>query len=279
MHPSTANRRKKPGPFTYTVLIVFSVLFAFPLYLAFVNALSGWYSPRSLVPTGFHIENFKYATTMIDFWHFAKNSVIICVITVTSKVLVSALTGYAFARIPAAGRDGMFLLVLSTMMVPGIVTQIPTYILFHNYGMLNTFWPWFIWGIGGDAYLIFLYRQFFSTIPRELEEAATIDGCSTLSIFWRIFLPISLPVVATASILNFQSAWGDFMAPFMFLKQENYPLATALSMIAYTPPGTKLVLESVSTAAAILFMIPVLVAFFFGQRFIVQGIVTTGIKG
>lgn len=272
-------KRQKGSIVLYAALILCSVIFIFPLYLAIVNALSAWYTTPGLKPQGFHLENFKYAVTMIDFWLYLKNSVIIIVISLVASTLSSGLVGYAFARIAAPGRNFFFMVVLSTMMVPAIVTQIPAYILFYKYGFLNTFWPWVLWGIGGNAFFIFLYRQFFSSVPKELEEAARIDGCSIFRTYWNIFLPMSLPVVATVGIMSFQGSWGDFMTPFMFLKQEHYPLATALSTKSYIVEGSKQVLQPVSTAAALLLIVPVVVVFFLGQRYIVQGIVTTGVKG
>ena len=261
----------------YVALIVCSAVFLFPMYLAVVNAFSSWNTTPGLLPAGFHPENFKYAVTMIDFWKFGRNSLILLAITLGTSTFTSGLVGYAFARISAPGRNALFLIMLSTMMLPGIVTQIPQYILFHKYGLLDTFWPWVFWGIGGNAFYIFLYRQFFASVPKELEEAARIDGCSILRTYWNIFLP--LPVVATVAIMNFQGSWGDFIGPFMFLKQDHYPLATALSTISYTQNGSKLVLQSVTTAAALLILLPVLIIYFLGQRFIVEGIVTTGVKG
>ncbi|REE91583.1 multiple sugar transport system permease protein [Paenibacillus taihuensis] len=275
----TAIGDRKGNPVVYVVLVAFSAVFLFPMYLAIINSLSPLMSTAALLPNGFHFENYKLATTMIAFWSYARNSIVICSISLCTSTLVSGLVGYAFARIQAPGRGVLFMIVLSTMMLPGIVTQIPTYILFHKYGLLDTYWPWLFWGLGGNAFFIFLYRQFFSSIPKELEEAARIDGCSIFRTYWNIFLPISLPVVATVSIMTFQGSWGDFMTPFMFLKQDHYPLATALSMISYTANGTKLVIQSVATAAGILLMLPVLATFFLGQRYIVEGIVTTGVKG
>ncbi|NBD24018.1 carbohydrate ABC transporter permease [Paenibacillus glycinis] len=276
---NTQSQTQKGSVPLYAALILFSAVFLFPMYLAVVNAFSAWNTTPGLLPAGFHPENFKYAVTMIDFWKFGRNSLILLVITLGTSTFTSGLVGYAFARIAAPGRNALFMIILSTMMLPGIITQIPQYILFHKYGLLDTFWPWVFWGIGGNAFYIFLYRQFFASVPKELEEAARIDGCSILRTYWSIFLPMSLPVVATVAILNFQGSWGDFIGPFMFLKQDHYPLATALSTISYTQNGSKLVLQSVTTAAALLILLPVLIIYFLGQRFIVEGIVTTGVKG
>lgn len=263
----------------YTLLTICSVMFLFPLYLSVVNALEDWYTPTSLFPTAFNWENFYYATTLVDFWTFAKNSVILTGIALLTSTFTSGLVGYAFARLKAPGRNALFMIVLSTMMLPGIVTQIPTYILFYNIGIINTFIPFVLWGIGGNAFFIFLYRQFFASIPVELEEAARIDGCSYFRTYWNIFLPMSLPVVATVAILNFHGSWNDVVTPFMYLTQDKYPLATALSMIGYTAEGSRQVIQQVSNAAGLLLAVPVIITFFLGQRYIVEGIVTTGIKG
>ncbi|KRF42279.1 carbohydrate ABC transporter permease [Paenibacillus sp. Soil787] len=264
----------------YALLLVFSVVFIIPLFLTASNSLSPWFSIPGFLPQGFHIENYKFATTMIDFWKYLKNTVIICVISVATTTFSSGLVGYAFSRIQAPGKKLLFMIVLSTMMVPGIVTQIPTFLLFHQYGLLNTFYPWLIWGIGGSALFIFLYRQFFSAIPKELEEAARIDGCSIFRTYWNIFLPLSLPVMATVSIMSFQGSWGDFIGPFMFLNESNYPLAAALGTVGYTMPGNAtIVIQQVAAAASLLFMLPVILLFFIGQRFLIEGVVTSGVKG
>lgn len=264
----------------YALLFVFSLVFIIPLFLTISNSLSPWHSTPGFLSQGFHIENYRFATTMIDFWKYLKNTVIICAISVATTTLSSGLVGYAFSRIQAPGKKFLFMIVLSTMMVPGIVTQIPTFILFQKYGLLNTFYPWLIWGLGGSALFIFLYRQFFSAIPKELEEAARIDGCSIFRTYWNIFLPLSLPVMATVSIMSFQGSWGDFIGPFMFLNESNYPLAAALGTVGYTMPGNAaVVIQQVAAAASILFMLPVILLFFIGQRFLIDGVVTSGVKG
>lgn len=264
----------------YTTLLACSFLFLMPIFLAFTNSLNPWNSTPSIWPKSFRFENYADATTMLDFWLFFKNSLIICAISVVTTTFSSGLVGYAFARIQARGKNVLFMIILATMMLPGIVTQIPMYILFHKFGLLDTFYPWLIWGLGGSPFFIFLFRQFFTAIPTEIEDAARIDGCSIFRTYWNIFLPLSLPAIATASIMSFQFAWGDFIGPFMFLSESKYPLATALSTIGYTQPGNfKLVIQQVSSAASFLFMLPVVLVFFIGQRFLVEGIVTTGVKG
>ncbi|BBI31587.1 hypothetical protein KCTCHS21_09860 [Cohnella abietis] len=175
----------------------------------------------------------------------------------------------------------MFFIVISTIMLPGIIAQIPTYVLFNKFGLLNSFLPWVLWGLGGNAFFIFLYRQFFAGIPKDLEDAARIDGCSSLSILFRIFLPISIPVLITTSIMAFNNSWGgDYLTPYMFLQEDKYPLVTALIQIGYVMPGNPgIKLDQILYAAVVMFVVPSVVIFIIGQRYMVDGFVNSGIKG
>ena len=265
----------------YGLLVLLSILFVMPLYWFVTNSLQLVGASTAYWPKEAHFENYRYAVTLIDYWKYTRNSIIITVISVAIPTLTSALVGYGFARLRGPGKNVLFLLMLSTMMLPAIVTQIPTYVIFFKIGFINTFWPWLFWAIGGSAFSIFLYRQFFSGFPKDLEEAARIDGCSTFRIFWNIFLPISLPVVATVSILLFNGSWGnDYLTPFMFLQQDKYPLATALLSIGYEWPGGKgITMTQVQSAGIVLFVLPIIVVFFIGQRYLVEGIVSSAVKG
>lgn len=264
----------------YGLIALLTVIFVYPFFLTIINSLNPLYSMPTLLPTAFNWENYKLAVTMIEFPTFLKNSLIICAIFVPLTTISSALAGFGFARLHAPGKKLLFVVITSTMMLPGIVTQIPTYILFHKLDFINTFYPWLLWGIGGSPFFIFLYRQYFSSIPKELEEAARIDGASTLRMFRTIFLPLATPATWTTAIMCFQGTWGDFITPFMFLRDENYPLATALATIGYhLPDNPNVILQQPSSAAAILFMIPTIAAFFFGQRYLVDGIAAGAVKG
>lgn len=264
----------------YGLIALLTVIFVYPFVLTIVNSLNPLYSLPTLLPTAFNWDNFVLAVTLIEFPAFLKNSLIICAIYVPLTTISSALAGFGFARLHAPGKKLLFVVITSTMMLPQIVTQIPTYILFHKLDFINTFYPWLLWGIGGAPFFIFLYRQYFSSIPKELEEAARIDGASTLRMFMSIFLPLATPATWTTAIMCFQWTWGDFITPFMFLKDENYPLATALATIGYhVPDNPNVILQQPSSAAAILFMIPTIAAFFFGQRYLVDGIAAGAVKG
>ncbi|WP_126554435.1 carbohydrate ABC transporter permease [Dictyobacter kobayashii] len=167
--------------------------------------------------------------------------------------------------------------MLSTLMLPQILTVIPTYVLFAHIGLINTYWPWILWGLGSSPFLSFLFRQFFSSIPVELEEAAILDGCGYFRIFLQIFLPLSLPSIATAAILSFTSVWGDYITPSLFLSQNNTTLAVAMSQGYTNINGFPL--NNVIAAGAVLYVIPVIILFFFAQRYFVSAIVTSGLKG
>ena len=264
----------------YGLLTVLAIIFVYPLYITVANSLNPLFSLSTLLPSAFEWGNYKMAVTMIEFPVYLRNTLILCAIYVPLTTMSSALAGFAFARQYAPGKKLLFVLITSTMMLPGIVTQIPTYILFNKLNFIDTFYPWLLWGIGGSPFFIFMYRQFFSSIPKELEEAARIDGCSTFRIFWTIFMPLATPATWTTAIMLFQGTWGDFITPFMFLRDEHYPLATALATIGYhLPDNPNVVLQQPSSAAAILFMIPTIAAFFFGQRYLVDGIAAGAVKG
>ncbi|RTE07828.1 carbohydrate ABC transporter permease [Paenibacillus whitsoniae] len=263
----------------YGLLVLLSVLFVMPLYWLVANSLQLAGSSMAFWPKGLHWENYTFAVTFIDYWKYARNSLIITSISVAIPTFTSALVGFGFARLRGPGKNALFMLMLSTMMLPEIVTQIPTYVIFFEIGLLHTFWPWVFWAIGGSAISIFLYRQFFSSIPKDLEEAARIDGCSTFRIFWSIFLPVSLPVVATVSILLFNRAWGnDYVTPFMFLRLDQYPLSTAIFSIGYTSPSGQSI-PIIQSAGVVLFVLPIIAVFMAGQRYVVEGIVYSSIKG
>jgi multiple sugar transport system permease protein len=256
------------------------LLFAIPAIWSVSNSLRELDSAPKLFHTDFSWINYKYAVTLIDFWKYFGNSLTLAAISVIIGVFMSGVVGFAFARLYAPGKNVLFIIVLSTMMLPGIVIEVPTYILFTRIHLIDSFLPWVIWALGGSPFVIFLFRQFFSTIPRELEDAARMDGCSTLRIFWSMFIPLSIPAMVTAAIIKFQWAWGDYMRPFMFLTDSKYPLAIALMNKSYTfPTDPYQLLEPVVSSAALIFSIPVLITFFVGQRFLTEGIVSSGLKG
>lgn len=213
----------------------------------------------------------------LPFPRFLLNTTIITVASMAGTLFSSSLAGFGFARMRFPGRDKFFILVLSTLMLPEIVTQIPSYLLFRLFGWIDTFLPLIVpTFLGGSAFNIFLFRQFFMTIPYELDEAARIDGAGTWQIYWRVILPLSKPVLSTVAIFTFLASWNSFMGPLIYLNSlENMTLAVGLRAFQ----GLRGTEWNLMMAAAAVMMAPVLVVFFVAQRYFIQGIVTTGFGG
>ncbi|MFD0716155.1 carbohydrate ABC transporter permease [Paenibacillus sp. GCM10027626] len=266
--------------FLYGLLLALALVFSFPLYWMAANSLQPLLTGTTWFPVKPTLENYRLAFTLQPYWMFFRNSCILALISVGIPIFTSFFSAFAFARLRAKLKGLMFMVILATMMIPPTVTQIPQLVLFKQYGLLGTYWPWIIGGLGGSPFIIFLYRQFFMNVPRELDEAARIDGCSTFAIIWRIYIPISVPVVATAAIMSFNASWGgDYLAPFMFLQERQYPLSTQLMQVGYILPNSPNVdLFQVKQAAMLVFVLPILIVFLFGQRFLISGIMTGSIK-
>jgi multiple sugar transport system permease protein len=271
----------------YALLIVGCILFITPFLFALsasLKKLDGVYAyPPTLWPANPQWSNYTRAVTLLPFGLFLWNSWLITIACVVGQLVSGALVAYSFARLRWPGRDLVFIVLLSTMMLPGQVTMIPTFIMWTHLreitgvDWVGTFKPLIIpTFLGGAPVYIFLMRQFFKGIPLELEEAARIDGCSTLQIFWRVVLPLSRPVLATVGVLSFIAHWHDFMGPLIYLDRvETYTLQLGLRMFQ-TVNGS---FAHYLMAASILVLLPVLVLFFLAQRQLVQGITLTGIKG
>ncbi|CAM5309460.1 carbohydrate ABC transporter permease [Streptomyces aurantiogriseus] len=220
--------------------------------------------------------NFVEALTSWDYFGYARNSLTIAVIYSVLATLASAWAGYGFARLEAPGKRVIFGVLLSTMMLPQIFTLIPTYLLFSKLNLINTYMPWVLWGLCGAPFLIFLFRQFFTNMPKELEEAAIVDGCGQIRIFWRIFLPQSWPVIATSLILSFSWTWGDWIAPALLLDTNRTTLAVQLTTGYHNAHGGTL--NNLVAAGTLVYVVPVLVLFLILQRGFVAGVSTSGLK-
>ncbi|MDH6438902.1 multiple sugar transport system permease protein [Streptomyces sp. SAI-144] len=220
--------------------------------------------------------NFVKALTSWDYFGYARNSLTIATIYAVLATFASAWAGYGFARLEAPGKRVIFGVLLSTMMLPQVMTLVPTYLLFAKFHLINTYMPWVLWGLCGMPYLIFLFRQFFTNMPKELEEAAIVDGCGQIRIFWRIFLPQSWPVIATSLILSFSWTWGDWLAPALLLDTGRTTLAVQLATGYHNAHGGTL--NNLVAAGTLVYVVPVLVLFLILQRGFVSGIATSGLK-
>ncbi|HVX44292.1 MAG TPA: carbohydrate ABC transporter permease [Mycobacteriales bacterium] len=262
----------------YAILVIVSVIFIIPLLwlvsIAFKNA--GELASSSFFPHKLRWSNFRDAWTVIPFGHYALVSVLLATVQAVLATLSSAMVGFGFARLRAHGKRALFLIVVATLMLPQIVTVIPTYLIFARIHLIYTYWPWVLWGLAGSAFLIFLFRQAFTSMPIDLEDAAIIDGCGYFRIFATIFLPLGKAVLVTGFILSFTGAWGDFIAPSLFLSDDQTTLAVGLSNGYQTPQGTPL--YNALAAGAVLYVLPIVVLFVIAQRAFIGGFVTSGMK-
>jgi ABC-type glycerol-3-phosphate transport system permease component len=234
--------------------------------------------PIQWIPREVRWINYIEALTFVPYGRYFLNSVEVAGLAVLGTVLSASLVAFAFARLRGPGKNVLFIILLSTLMLPGEVTLVPIYLLFRNLGWLDTYLPlivpsWF----GGSAFYIFLLRQFFLTLPTELDDAAKIDGASLLHIYARIVMPLSKPALATVAIFSFFTHWNSFLLPLIYLNtSEKYTL----------PVGLRLYLSTLSNshwnylmAATLVAILPPLVLFFISQRFFIEGAVLTGVKG
>jgi ABC-type glycerol-3-phosphate transport system permease component len=233
--------------------------------------------PVRFFPRRLYLNTYNQALTMIPFFKFAGHSVFLSLTHTILTIATSAMAGFAFARFEVPGRNKLFVIVVAMLIVPIIIMQIPQFIIFARLKITGTWWPWVLWGLAASPFYIFLFRQFFAAFPKELEDAAEIDGCSPFRTFRSIFLPNAKPIIATAFILNFTAQWGDYINPFLFLKDSNTTLAVKLQTGYLSPHGQTL--TTIILAAAVLYVLPVIIIFFLGQKYILEGIVTSGLSG
>lgn len=238
-----------------------------------LQTTDAWAWPKD--PTGANYQD-VLTNPNVSFPGFFRNTLFIAVVATIGVVLSSSLVAYAFARLRFPGRDRLFLVLLSTMMLPGIVTMIPTYVIFAQLKWVNTYLPLTVPAfLGGGAFNVFLLRQFFMGIPRELDEAAKLDGASHWTVYSRVLMPLSGPALATVGLFTFMGAWRDFMGPLIYLNDvEMQTLEVGLS----TYNSLQNAQWHLLMAGSVLVTIPLVVLFFIGQRYFVKGIVMSGMK-
>jgi multiple sugar transport system permease protein len=280
--------RTRKGQDTIVSATIFAVLAAggavilLPFFWMISTALKRaeevYVSPPIWVPVPPQFENFWTALTRVPFHVYAMNTAVIVALVMIGTLLSCSFAAYGFARLRAPGKNLIFMLVLATLMLPGAVTLVPTYLLFNRLGWVGTILPLVVPAFFGSAFNIFLLRQFYMTIPVELEEAAKIDGASVYRIWWSIMLPLSKPVLATVAVFTFVATYNDFLTPLIYLAdEEKYTIAVALSFFQGSPrigPQMHLLMAAVTVS-----ILPPLALFLAAQRYFVRGIVMSGIKG
>ncbi len=264
----------------YAVLLVLAALWIFPfvwMVLSSLKTADETFHKQTFLPQIWDFQNYSQAWTYIPYFRYMLNTFIVAGANVVGTLVSCLPPAYALARIRWPGRDFFFVIVLATMLLPYPVTIIPLYVIFANLGMVDTFWPLIIPGFFGNAFYIFLLRQFFRGIPTELNDAGLVDGASELMIFLRIIVPLSGPVIAVVSLLTFLANWTDFFGPLLYL-QGNSSLWT-LSLGLRDFQSAHFIAWGPLMAASVMFMLPVILLFLIAQRTFVQGIALTGIKG
>jgi ABC-type glycerol-3-phosphate transport system permease component len=274
----SAERMKRVGVF---VMLVFgAALFSVPFLWTVTTALKSneqvFAVPPVWVPNPPQWGNFKRAWTELPFPQFVANTLLVTVLSTFGQVFSASLVAYGFARFKWRGRNLLFYLMLSTMMLPSQVTMIPVFLLWRQLGLIDTFVPLIAPAFfGGGAFTIFLLRQFFLSVPRELDEAAMLDGATPFGIWWRVLLPLSRPALVTVVLFSFLGHWDDFMGPLIYLNSmEKYTVSIGLRMFQ-DMFGTQLELLM---AASLIHILPTIVLFFVAQRYFVKGIALTGLK-
>ena len=274
--------------FLYTAVIALAVVFTTPFLWAVSTSLKQvnkiYLDPPQWIPSPLVPSNYPQAMKLVPFPLYFRNTLIITVLAGVGRVFMSAVIAYGFARFEFPGRDVLFVLLLGTMMIPRQVLIVPQFLLFNKIGWVNTFKPLIVPAyLGGTPFMIFLGRQFLLSLPRELDEAAEIDGCGPLRIFARILLPLARPFLATAAILSFQWDWNAFLGPLVYLQNENrYTIALGLRYLRGLSGGVAMAgkpMDHLIMAAAVTVLIPVIVIFLLFQKYFVRGIVMSGIKG
>ena len=266
----------------YGLLLALSIVFLFPFYWMVSTALKAEHNvfiwPPQWIPDPVMWSNFREALSnpQLPFLLFFRNTMILEIGIIAGRLISCTLIAYGFARLEAPGKDVLFAILLATLMLPTAVTLIPRFILFNKIGWVNSFLPLIVPTWFGEAYAIFLMRQFFMTIPRELEEAARIDGANFLQIITRIIVPLSMPVLTVVLILSFKDIWNALFEPLLYLNDlTKYPLAVGLAYFN----GQFRVQMSLLMAASVVVLLPLLLVFFVAQRAFVEGVSLTGLAG
>ena len=271
----------------YVALFGLGVLFIAPLLWLVSSSLKPESQvlayPPQWIPRPVRFTNYAEVMDTFPFWRSTRNTMIIVTGTMVGHLFTCSLTAYAFARIRFPLRDTLFVMVLATLMIPYHVYLIPQYLLFKELKWLNSSKPLIVPFLLGQApFYIFLMRQFFRTIPKEYDDAARIDGCGWLGIYWRIVLPLSYPVLGAVAIFTFMAHWNDFLAPLIYLnepKKQTLAIAIRTWEALRLQAGAKPAAWSHIMAVSVLMTLPPMFVFFFAQRHFIQGVVLSGIKG
>lgn len=289
MAPAAKRSRVRPGPIVNRVLLYVIAaslvcLSMGPFLWTIASSLKDTKEiaqfPPILFPERARFENYAEVFRMVPMWSFIRNTVQVSVLAVFAQVISATLVAYGFSRFRFPGRDLLFMVLISTLILPREVLLIPSFLLFKYLGMINTLTPLWAPSLFGGAFYVFLLRQFFFTLPRDLDEAAKIDGANSLQILWQVLMPLCQPAMATVAIFSFLSHWNEYLEALIYLSsKENFTLAVGLRFFQQIPNDAQEPRDQLLMAAALIMTAPVLLLFFTAQRYFIRGIVMSGIKG
>ena len=269
----------------YIFTFVFGIMFILPFFWTLSSAFKPFWElyvfPPSWLPKEPHPENFVRIWQLVPFATWTLNSLIVAVLNVVAFIFSSAAVAYGFSRYRFAGRNFLFVVLLSTMMLPVYVTIIPRFLMYKEFGWIDTLYPLIVPAFfGGSPFHIFLLRQFFMTIPVDFDEAAYVDGASSVTIFLRIILPLSKPALSTVAIFGFLSSWNSFLGPLIYLNtKEHFTLPLGITWFRVVPMEGGEPRDHLLMAASVTVTLPAVVLFFAAQRYFISGIVMSGLKG
>ncbi|ELB26916.1 TPA: carbohydrate ABC transporter permease [Enterococcus faecium] len=273
----TSVNRQTKKILSYVLMTVIGIILIIPLLWMVFTSLKPMEEivryPPTFFPEKIVWENYLDTIAAFPFWRYARNTLFITVLVVIGNVLSNSFIAYGFAKLDFPGKKLMFALVLSTMMIPGFVTMIPQYVLFSKIGWVGTYLPLIVPSFFGNAFNIFLMRQFYLSINNELIEAAEIDGANYLYIWSHLMLPLTKPALITIAINSFNAAWNDFLGPLLYIQdQEKYTLQIGLQVFQNQATTQ----WNYLMAGATLVLIPTILLFFFAQRYFIEGMDLTG---
>lgn len=265
---------------TYLVLTTLAAFFMIPLYWMLSTALKSRWEvfawPIQWIPAHIQWSNFSQVVTRVPFWRYAGNTTLLVMANVVGQLLAVPLAAYSFARLRFPGRNVLFFVVIATMMIPGQVTMIPLFTIFQRAKLVNTYWPLILPAFGGGAFYIFLMHQYIKTLPRDLDDAARIDGAGTWAILYRVIVPLCKPPLTIIVVYTFMGVWNDFLHPLIYLDDSRlFTLQLGLAMFK----GRFDVEWNLLMAATLMTVVPLLVVYFVVQRQLIGGIASVGLKG
>jgi ABC-type glycerol-3-phosphate transport system permease component len=261
----------------YLILITVAVILMIPVFILVSSSLKTFDEiftyPPVLLPRTPRWGNYIAIFLNTDFGEIATRTGTLALTFAVITTITSSIVGFAFARYRAPGSRFLFGIVIAMLIVPQIVIIIPQFIIYARLRLINTYWPWILSALAGTPLYIFLFRQFFLGFPKELEDAAEVDGCGPLRLYSSILMPNSKPAIAAVMIFAFISVWGDYFTPLIFLNPNRTLLGVALSRIwRFGGPG-------LGFTATVLYILPLVIVFFFAQKHVIRGVVTSGLHG